>query len=188
MNRYSLGAILVLLLLLIITGKLAHDWKQDAERHESNEYALLNPTQGRVVNLTEEQFDDRLGFVIDSMNTLRKGDKIKYVQELTTVKSNYAVKGAAMKRSKIPDFTPSIGSVRIDTMLQKLSYTGGCFNVEIVDTTLNISFADTIQIVNYLGKRSKKFLFIRYGKRHEHIKAFSKCGTVEVGQVKVIKE
>lgn len=194
MNRYLIGSLIVCLLALFLITQKACDYKQESERHESNEYALMNPSEGRVVNLTEDQFEDRLGFKIDSMNTLRKGDKMKHVQELTTVKSSYAVKGAAMKRTKvsaIPDKSlPSIstGSVRIDTMLQKLSYTGGCFNVEIIDTTLNISFADTIQIVNYLGKRSKKFLFIRYGKRHEHVKAFSKCGTIEVSSVKVVKE
>jgi len=177
MNRYSLGAILVLLPLLSITGKLAHDWKQESERHESNEYALLNPTQGRVVNLTEEQFEDRLGFVIDSLNRVH-GERIKHVKGLTTIKTKIV-------RQNVP-----MEVVRWDTVtrIRELAYLDSCFTVSIIDTTLSIEFADTIQIVNYLGKRSRKFLFIRYGKRHEHVKAFSKCGAVEVGSVKVINE
>jgi DNA-directed RNA polymerase len=177
MNRYLLGAILVLIFLLFMVGRKALDYRNEANRHESNEYALLNPTQGRVVNLTQEQFEDRLGFVVDSLNRVSK-ERMRHVKGLTTVKTKIV-------RQKVP-----MDVIKYDTVtrVRELAYLGSCFTVSVVDTILSIQFDDTIQIVNYLGKRSRKFLFIRYGKRHEHIKAFSKCGTVEVGSVKVVKD
>jgi hypothetical protein len=137
----------------------------------------MNPSEGRVVNLTREQFDDRLGFVVDSLNRENK-ERMKHVQGLTTIKTKIV-------RQNVP-----MEVIRYDTVtrVRKLAYLDSCFRVTIQDTTLSIQFNDTIQIVNHLGKRSKKFLFIRYGKRHELVKAFSKCGTVEVGSVKIIKE
>lgn len=177
MNRYLIGLVAVLSLALFLISQKACDYKKESERHESNEYALLNPTQGRVVNLTKEQFEDRLGFVVDSLNRVNK-ERIKHVKGLTTVRTKIV-------RQNVP-----MEVIRYDTItrVRELAYLDSCFTVSVIDTTLSIEFADTIQIVNYLGKRSKKFLFIRYGKRHEHVKAFSKCGTVEVGSVKVIKE
>jgi len=74
------------------------------------------------------------------------------------------------------------------TRIRELAYLDSCFKVSVIDTTLSIQFNDTIEIVNYMGKRSKKFLFIRYGKRHEHVKAFSKCGQIEIGSVKVVQQ
>jgi hypothetical protein len=176
-NKYLLGALIVAILLLLFMGKLGYDWKQESDRHESNEYALLNPSEGRVVNLTREQFDDRLGFVVDSLNRVNK-ERMRRVQGLVTVKTKIVRKNVPME------------VVRFDTVtrVRELAYLDSCFTVTIQDTTLSISFSDTIQIVNHLGKRSRKFLFFRYGKRHELVKAFSKCGTVEVGSVKVIKE
>jgi hypothetical protein len=177
MNRYLIGAILVLSFALILSTQKACDYKTESDRHESNEYALMNPSEGRVVNLTREQFEDRLGFKIDSLNRLH-GERMKRVQGLTTIKTKIV-------RQNVP-----MEVIRYDTVtrIRQLAYLDSCFSVSVVDTTLSISFSDTIQIVNYLGKRSKKFLFIRYGKRHEHVKAFSKCGTVEVGSFKIIKE
>ena len=176
-NKYLLGALIVAILLLLFMGKLGYDWKQESKRHESNEYALLNPSEGRVVNLTREQFEDRLGFKIDSLNRVH-GERIKRVQGLTTIKTKIV-------RQNVP-----MEVVRFDTVtrVRELAYLDSCFNVSVVDTVLSIQFNDTIQIVNHLGKRSRKFLFFRYGKRHELVKAFSKCGTVEVGSVKIIKE
>ncbi len=176
-NKYLLGAFLVAIILLFMVSKKTLDYRNEAIRHESNEYALLNPTQGRVVNLTQEQFEDRLGFKIDSLNRLH-GERVKHVKGLVTVKTKIVRKNVPME------------IVKWDTVtrIRELAYLDSCFSVNVVDTVLSIQFADTIQIVNYFGKRSKKFLFIRYGKRHEHVKAFSKCGTVEVGSVKVVKE
>jgi hypothetical protein len=176
-NKYLLGALIVAILLLLFMGKLGYDWKQESDRHESNEYALMNPSEGRVVNLTKEQFEDRLGFVVDSLNRVNK-ERMRHVKGLTTVKTK-------ILRQNVP-----MEVVRYDTItsVRELAYFDSCFKVSVVDTVLSISFNDTIQIVNHLGKRSKKFLFFRYGKRHEHVKAFSKCGTVEVGSVKVVKE
>ena len=177
MNRTLVGLLLVAILLLFMVSRKALDYRNKAIRHESNEYALLNPTQGRVVNLTQEQFEDRMGFKIDSLNRLHS-ERMRHVQGLTTIKTKIV-------RQNVP-----MEVVRWDTItrIRELAYLDSCFTVSVVDTTLSIQFNDTIQIVNYLGKRSKKFLFIRYGKRHEHVKAFSKCGSIEVGQVKVIKE
>jgi hypothetical protein len=177
MNRYLIGLILVLSFALILITQKACDYKTESERHESNEYALLNPSQGRVVNLTKDQFEDRLGFKIDSLNKLHK-ERMKHVIGLTTIKTKIV-------RENVP-----MEVIRYDTVtrIRELAYLDSCFSVSLVDTTLSIQFKDTIQIVNYLGKRSKKFLFIRYGKRHEHVKAFSKCGQIEIGSVKVVKE
>jgi hypothetical protein len=167
----------LLIFALLLIGKKMVDYKQESDRHESNEYALMNPSEGRVVNLTREQFEDRLGFKIDSLNRLH-GERMKRVQGLVTVKTKIV-------RQNVP-----MEVVRFDTVtkVRQLAYLDSCFTVTIQDTTLSIEFNDTIQIVNHLGKRSKKFLFIRYGKRHELVKAFSKCGTIEVGSVKVVKE
>ena len=177
MNRYLIGLVVLLIFALLLIGKKMVDYKQESQRHESNEYALLNPTEGRVVNLTREQFEDRLGFVVDSLNRISK-ERIKHVQGLTTIKTKIV-------RQNVP-----MEVIRYDTVtkVRQLAYLDSCFTVTIQDTTLSIEFNDTIQIVNHLGKRSKKFLFFRYGKRHELVKAFSKCGTVEVGSVKIIKE
>jgi hypothetical protein len=177
MNRYLIGLVVLLIFALLLIGKKMDDYKQESQRHESNEYALMNPSEGRVVNLTREQFDDRLGFVVDSLNRVNK-ERIKHVQGLTTVKTKIV-------RQNVP-----MEVIRYDTVtkVRQLAYLDSCFTVTIQDTTLSIQFNDTIQIVNHLGKRSKKFLFFRYGKRHELVKAFSKCGTVEVGSVKIIKE
>jgi hypothetical protein len=177
MNRYLIGLILVLLFALILITQKACDYKTESERHESNEYALLNPSQGRVVNLTKDQFEDRLGFKIDSLNKAHK-ERMKHIVGLTTIKTKIV-------RQNVP-----MEVIRYDTVthIRELAYLDSCFKVSVIDTTLSISFNDTIEIVNYLGKRSKKFLFIRYGKRHEHIKAFSKCGQIEIGSVKVVKE
>jgi len=177
MNKYLIGLILVLSFALILITQKACDYKIESERHESNEYALMNPTQGRVVNLTKDQFEDRLGFKIDSLNKLHK-ERIKHVQGLTTIKTKIV-------RQNVP-----MEVIRYDTVtrIRELTYLDSCFSVSVVDTTLSIQFNDTIEIVNYLGKRSKKFLFIRYGKRHEHVKAFSKCGQIEIGSVKVVQE
>jgi hypothetical protein len=177
MNRYLIGLVVLLIFALLLIGKKMVDYKQESDRHESNEYALLNPTEGRVVNLTREQFEDRLGFVVDSLNRVNK-ERIKHVQGLTTIKTKIVRKNVPMEVVKWDTVTK----------VRQLSYLDSCFTVTIQDTTLSIEFNDTIQIVNYLGKRSKKFLFFRYGKRHELVKAFSKCGQVEVGSVKVIKE
>ncbi len=176
-NRYLLGALIVAIFLLFMVSKKALDYRNEAIRHESNEYALLNPTQGRVVMLTQEQFEDRLGFVMDSLNRVNK-ERMKHVKGLTTVKTKIVLQNVPME------------VVKWDTVtrVRELAYLDSCFTVSVVDTTLTISFADTIQIVNYLGKRTKKFLFFRYGKRHEQVKAFSKCGTIEVESVKVVKE
>jgi len=177
MNRYLIGLVVLLIFALLLIGKKMVDYKQESDRHESNEYALLNPSEGRVVNLTREQFEDRLGFVVDSLNRISK-ERIKRVQGLTTIKTKIV-------RQNVP-----MEVIRFDTItrVRELAYLDSCFTVSVVDTVLSIQFNDTIQIVNHLGKRSKKFLFFRYGKRHEHVKAFSKCGTIEVGSVKVIKE
>jgi hypothetical protein len=177
MNRYLIGLVVLLIFALLLIGKKMVDYKQESRRHESNEYALMNPSEGRVVNLTKEQFEDRLGFVVDSLNRVNK-ERIKHVQGLTTVKTKIV-------RQNVP-----MEVIRYDTVtkVRQLAYLDSCFTVTIQDTTLSIQFNDTIQIVNHLGKRSKKFLFFRYGKRHELVKAFSKCGTVEVGSVKIIKE
>jgi hypothetical protein len=177
MNKFLISTLIFVIILLGISIKLTHDWKKESDRHESNEYALMNPSEGRVVNLTREQFEDRLGFKIDSLNRVH-GERMKRVQGLTTIKTKIV-------RQNVP-----MEVIRYDTVtrIRQLAYLDSCFTVSIVDTTLSISFSDTIQIVNYLGKRSKKFLFFRYGKRHEHVKAFSKCGTVEVGSFKIVKE
>ena len=177
MNRYLIGLVVLLIFALLLIGKKMVDYKKESDRHESNEYALLNPSEGRVVNLTREQFEDRLGFVVDSLNRISK-ERIKHVQGLTTIKTKIV-------RQNVP-----MEVIRYDTVtkVRQLAYLDSCFTVTIHDTTLSIEFNDTIQIVNHLGKRSKKFLFFRYGKRHELVKAFSKCGTVEVGSVKVVKE
>jgi hypothetical protein len=177
MNRYLIGLVVLLIFALLLIGKKMVDYKQESDRHESNEYALMNPSEGRVVNLTREQFEDRLGFKIDSLNRLH-GERMRRVKGLTTIKTKIV-------RQNVP-----MEVVRYDTVtrIRQLTYLDSCFTVTIQDTTLSISFSDTIQIVNHLGKRSKKFLFFRYGKRHELVKAFSKCGTVEVGSVTVVKE
>jgi hypothetical protein len=162
---------------MIMLLRKALDYRKEAMRHESNEYALMNPTKGRVVNLTQDQFEDRLGFKIDSLNKLHK-ERMRRVQGLVTVKTKIV-------RQNVP-----MEVIRYDTVtrIRELAYFDSCFTVSLVDTTLSIQFNDTIQIVNYLGKRSRKFLFIRYGKRHEHVKAFSKCGEIEIGSIKVVKE
>jgi hypothetical protein len=162
---------------MLMLLRKALDYRKETMRHESNEYALLNPTQGRVINLTEDQFEDRLGFKIDSLNKLHK-ERMKHIVGLTTIKTKIV-------RQNVP-----MEVIRYDTItkIRELAYLDSCFTVSLVDTTLSIEFNDTIQIVNYLGKRSRKFLFIRYGKRHEHVKAFSKCGEIEIGSVKVVKE
>ena len=177
MNRYLIGLVVLLIFTLLLIGKKMVDYKKESDRHESNEYALMNPTEGRVVNLTREQFEDRLGFKIDSLNRLH-AERMRRVQGLVTVKTKIVRKNVPME------------VVRFDTVtrVRELAYLDSCFTVTIQDTTLSIQFNDTIQIVNHLGKRSRKFLFFRYGKRHELVKAFSKCGTVEVGSVKVIKD
>jgi hypothetical protein len=177
MNRYLIGLVVLLIFALLLIGKKMVDYKKESDRHESNEYALMNPSEGRVVNLTREQFEDRLGFVVDSLNRVNK-ERIKHVQGLTTIKTKIV-------RQNVP-----MEVVKYDTVtrVRELAYFDSCFKVSVVDTVLSISFNDTIQIVNHLGKRSRKFLFFRYGKRHEHVKAFSKCGTIEVGSVKIIKE
>ena len=177
MNRTLVGLLVVCLIVMLMLLRKALDYRKETMRHESNEYALLNPTQGRVINLTEDQFEDRLGFKIDSLNKLHK-ERMKHIVGLTTIKTKIV-------RQNVP-----MEVIRYDTItkIRELAYLDSCFTVSLVDTTLSIQFNDTIQIVNYLGKRSRKFLFIRYGKRHEHVKAFSKCGEIEIGSVKVVKE
>jgi hypothetical protein len=177
MNRTLVGLLVVCLIVMFMLLRKALDYRKEAMRLESNEYALLNPTQGRVVNLTEDQFEDRLGFKIDSLNRLHS-ERMKHIKGLTTIKTKIV-------RQNVP-----MEVVKWDTItrIRELAYLDSCFTVSVIDTTLSIQFNDTIQIVNYMGKRSKKFLFIRYGKRHEHVKAFSKCGQVEVGSVKMVKE
>lgn len=177
MNRTLVGLLVVCFIFMIMLLRKALDYRKEAMRHESNEYALMNPTKGRVVNLTQDQFEDRLGFKIDSLNKLHK-ERMRRVQGLVTVKTKIV-------RQNVP-----MEVIRYDTVtrIRELAYFDSCFTVSLVDTTLSIQFNDTIQIVNYLGKRSRKFLFIRYGKRHEHVKAFSKCGEIEIGSIKVVKE
>lgn len=177
MNRSLVGALVVCFIVMFMLLRKALDYRKEAMRLESNEYALMNPTQGRVVNLTKDQFEDRLGFKIDSLNKVHK-ERMNHIKGLTTIKTKIV-------RENVP-----MEVIRYDTItrIRELAYLDSCFSVSVIDTTLSIQFNDTIQIVNYMGKRSKKFLFIRYGKRHEHVKAFSKCGTIEVGSVKVVKE
>jgi hypothetical protein len=177
MNRSLVGLLVVCLIVMFMLLRKALDYRKEAMRLESNEYALMNPTQGRVVNLTEDQFEDRLCFKIDSLNKVHK-ERMKHIKGLTTIKTKIV-------RQNVP-----MEVVRYDTItrIRELAYLDSCFSVSVIDTTLSIQFNDTIQIVNYMGKRSKKFLFIRYGKRHEHVKAFSKCGEIEIGSVKVVKE
>jgi hypothetical protein len=177
MNRSLVGALVVCFIVMFMLLRKALDYRKEAMRHESNEYALLNPSQGRVVNLTKDQFEDRLGFKIDSLNKLHK-ERIKHIIGLTTIKTKIV-------RENVPMEVICYDTI---TRIRELAYLDSCFSVSIIDTTLSIQFNDTIQIVNYMGKRSKKFLFIRYGKRHEHVKAFSKCGQIEIGSVKVVKE
>jgi hypothetical protein len=177
MNRSLVGLLVVCLIVMLMLLRKALDYRKEAMRHESNEYALMNPTKGRVVNLTEDQFDDRLGFVMDSLNRVNK-ERMRRVQGLVTIKTKIV-------RENVPMEVVQYDTV---TKIRELAYLDSCFTVSVVDTTLSIEFNDTIQIVNYLGKRSRKFLFIRYGKRHEHVKAFSKCGQIEIGSVKVVKE
>jgi hypothetical protein len=177
MNRTLVGLLVVCFIVMFMLLRKALDYRKEAMRLESNEYALMNPSEGRVVNLTEDQFEDRLGFVVDSLNRVHK-ERMKHIKGLTTIKTKIV-------RENVP-----MEVVKWDTVtrIRELAYLDSCFTVSVIDTTLSIQFNDTIQIVNYMGKRSKKFLFIRYGKRHEHVKAFSKCGQVEVGSVKVVKE
>ena len=86
MNRYLIGLVVLLIFALLLIGKKMVDYKQESDRHESNEYALMNPSEGRVVNLTREQFEDRLGFKIDSLNRLH-GERMRRVKGLTTIKT-----------------------------------------------------------------------------------------------------
>jgi hypothetical protein len=99
------------------------------------------------------------------------------------------------KDTTIVEFNPIIEKGKIDSSKNSFSEIIGCFEVGgVVDWNnkqlkiTGIDYETKVVVAEYLGKREKKLLFFRYGKRERKLTCKSACGdSLKIEKINVVR-
>ena len=203
-NKASFIAILITVSLIIniyVSSQLAY-YKHKASRMEQNFDASMSDiekriskidssiiTTSKVISVTAEE-TKKIDWIQDAIDDI--GVRMKNVESAQKMISDYGFV-----------FRPSVGSANKDTVIIKevTYYSKDCESYDdewthylrcIKDGKSIVEFKthDEIDIVTYLGKRTKRFAFIRYGPRELLNSVVNKNpnGTIDYNQfAKIVK-
>lgn len=178
-NKASFIAILITVSLLInifVSSQLAY-YKHKADRMEQNFDASMSDIEKRISQIDSSVITTSKAISV----TAKEAEKIDWIQDAID-DIGVRIRNVESAQKTISDysfiFRPTTDSVYRDTIvINKISYISrDCESYDdkwthylrcIKDGKSIVEFKthDEIDIVTYLGKRTKKFAFVRYGPR-----------------------
>ncbi|WNH10050.1 hypothetical protein [Thalassobellus suaedae] len=202
LKNIKLTHILVLVIITLFVTGTHYKNKYEAEKVTSK---LRETNFNQVLKLTKTS--DSMQVVNLKFQTSKEVEG--YIEQNKTLKELLSKQGFNNARDykKLEDLTLSsikyydslISSFNASVLVDKIknnedgvfefSKEGKCIsvggNLEFVNGELNVNltneaFTGEILLTKSLGRRTKKFLFIRYGKREEKLTATTDCGDVKI--------
>lgn len=143
----------------------------------------FNGVADNIKTYTEKEFKKYEKALSDSLKVKRVAEVHKFY-----ITNHY-------HDTTIVEFKPVISEGVIDSTKSVFSETIGCFKVGgVVDWNgkelkiTDINYETKVVVVEYLGKREKKLLFFRIGKRERKLTCQSSCGdSLQIEKINVIR-
>lgn len=187
MKKYIVLGFILLAISLSVVTKLYLNERGERIRHQENysQREEFSETQVSQIKLTQKEFEEQME---DSTKKLLDSLKIKPKRVIKYIKTVHRDIDAS-------DIV--VETIQKNDTSFTFMDTTGCFLIEgrtdifldkPITTITHKEYINTSQYFLYKGKRAKKFLFFRVGKRKMALRIVPECGEESIEIIEVIKK